>query len=78
MATCPRCFGTLTENHKCPRGLTSRVTHALSTFAAGAILGALACYVFDDRPAPALLLAGAALGAVLAGALRQAIEGPAR
>lgn len=78
MATCPRCFGTLTENHKCPRGLTSRVTHALTTLAIGGVLGALACFIFDERPAPALLVAAAALGAVLAGALRTAIEGPAR
>ncbi len=78
MATCPRCFGTLTENHKCPRGITSRVTHALSTFAVGAVLGAVLCFVFEERPAPALLVAAAALGAVLAGALRTAIEGPAR
>ncbi len=78
MATCPRCFGTLTEHHRCPRGLTSRVTHALTTFAIGGLLGAVICFVFDERPAPALLVAGAALGAVLAGALRTAVEGPMR
>lgn len=78
MATCPRCLGTLTENHRCPRGLSSRVTAALSTFTGGAGVGVLLCFVFEEHPSPALMVAGAALGAVLAGALRQAIEGPIR
>lgn len=75
MATCPRCFGALTENHRCPRGTLRRIADAVSTVGAGAVLGALVCFLVDDRPAGALVLAAAALGGVLATALRQAIQG---
>ena len=73
MATCPRCLGPLTENHKCPHGGLRRVTDALWIVVIGGLGGALAAWLFDDRPAPALVLASAALGAVLAGALREAL-----
>jgi hypothetical protein len=75
MATCPRCFGALTEHHRCPRGRLSRVTDALSTVAVGSTIGIVLCYVVNERPVPALVLAAAALGSVLATALRQAIGG---
>ena len=38
-------------------------------------MGALFCYVIEDRPAGALVLAAIALGAVLAAAVRQAVGG---
>jgi len=75
MATCPRCFGALTENHKCPKGRLSRVTDALSTVSIGGALGVVLSYAIDDRPVPALVVASAALGAVLASAVRQAVSG---
>jgi peptidoglycan/LPS O-acetylase OafA/YrhL len=75
MATCPRCFGALSEHHRCPRGRLSRVTDALSTVAVGGIVGTVLCYAVNDQPVPALVLAAAALGSVLATALRQAISG---
>jgi hypothetical protein len=75
MATCPKCFGALTENHKCPRGRFSRLTDALGTVAVGGVLGIVLSYVIDERPVPALVVAAAALGAVLASAVRQAIGG---
>ncbi len=78
MATCPKCFGALTENHRCPRGVMSRVTDAVSTVGIGSVLGAVFCFAIDDRPAGALVLAAAALGAVLATAVRQAVGGPSR
>ena len=78
MATCPRCFGALTENHRCPRGVMSRVTDALSTVGIGSVLGAVFVFVIDDRPAGALVIAAAALGGVLATAVRQAVGGPSR
>ena len=78
MATCPKCFGALTEHHKCPRGILSRVTDAVSTVGVGAILGGLFCFALDERPTGALVVAAAALGAVLASAVRQAIGGPSR
>jgi len=75
VATCPKCFGALTEHHKCPKGRLSRVTDALSTVTVGGVIGIVLTYLIDDRPVPALLLAAAALGAVLASAVRQAVSG---
>jgi hypothetical protein len=75
MATCPHCFGALTDDHKCPKGVLSRVTNAISTVGVGGVLGAMACFAIEDRPVGALVLASAALGAVLAFALRQAVGG---
>ena len=76
MATCPKCFGPLTENHKCPAtGRLGRVIDALTTVAIGGVIGIVLSYVIEDRPVPALVVAAAALGAVLASAVRQAISG---
>jgi len=75
MATCPKCFGALTENHRCPRGWVRRVADALSTVALGALIGTVVLYLFNERPVPALVLAAAALGAVLTSAVRQAVNG---
>jgi hypothetical protein len=68
-------MGFLTENHRCPRGTFSRITEALSTVLIGAIIGAVLCFAIEERPVPALVLAAAALGAVLASAVRQAVSG---
>jgi len=68
-------MGALTENHRCRRGTVSRVSHALSTVAVGGGLGTVACFAIEDRPAGALLVAAAALGVVLATAVREAVEG---
>ena len=75
MATCPRCLGALTDNHRCPKGVFSRVTEAISTVSIGGLLGAIFCFAMVDRPAGALIVAAAALGAVLASAVRQAVGG---
>jgi hypothetical protein len=75
MATCPKCFGALTEHHRCPKGRLSRVTDALGTLSIGGVFGIVLIYMFDERPVPALLVAAAALGAVLANAVRQAVSG---
>jgi hypothetical protein len=53
----------------------SRISHALSTVAVGGGLGTVACFAIEDRPAGALVVAAAALGAVLATAVREAVEG---
>ena len=74
MATCPKCMGALTEHHKCPPRTLSRITDALSTVGLGSVIGALLCFVVEDRPAGALVIAAAALGAVLASAVRQAVN----
>jgi hypothetical protein len=68
-------MGALTENHRCPRGRLSRVTDALSTVLVGAAIGVALCYGIEERPVPALVLAAAALGSVLATSLRQAVRG---
>jgi hypothetical protein len=75
MATCPRCMGALTENHRCPRGIFSRLTDAVATVGVGGLIGAVVTYAIIERPAVALVLAAAALGGVLASALRQAVGG---
>jgi hypothetical protein len=49
------------------------VTHAVWIVGSGGIAGALFTWVISDRPAPALVLAAAALGAVLAGAVQDAV-----
>ena len=73
MATCPRCMGALTENHRCPRGRFSKITDALSTVMVGAVLGGVLVFLVVDQPAGALVLAAGALGGVLANAVRQAL-----
>ena len=78
MATCPKCLGPLTDDHKCPKGVFSRVSDALVTIGIGGMAGGLFVLMVEERPAGALILAAAALGAVLASAVRQAIGGPTR
>ncbi len=53
--------------------MITRVTDALTTVAIGSAIGVVLSFVLDEQPAPALILAAAALGAVLASAVRQAI-----
>jgi hypothetical protein len=66
-------MGFLTEGHKCPGGIWSRLSKSLMTVVIGAVIGTLVVYVIEERPVPALWMAGAALGAVLAMSVRQAI-----
>jgi hypothetical protein len=73
MATCPRCFGALTENHRCPRGRFSRLGDAMVTILVGSGIGIGLCYGVEEHPTGPLLMATAALGAVLANAIRQAL-----
>jgi len=74
MATCPRCFGALTEHHRCPRrSIVAAVTDALSTVGVGALVGGALAVVVNERAPVALVVAAAALGAVLASAVRQAV-----
>jgi hypothetical protein len=74
MATCPRCLGALTDHHRCPRGRFRRVADALLTVLVGGGIGAFLVFTVHDRPATALVLSASALGAVLASALRQAVN----
>jgi len=66
-------MGALTENHRCPKGRFSRVSDALVTLGTGSVVGAVLCYAIEGQPAGSLVLSSAALGAVLAYAMRQAL-----
>jgi len=48
---------------------------ALVTLVVGALAGWMICLAVEERPTGALIVAAAALGAVLATAVRQAISG---
>jgi hypothetical protein len=74
MATCPRCLGPLTEDHRCPRGRFSRIGDALAPVVGGGVVGGLIPVIFSPNASLALVLAAAALGAVLANAVRQALR----
>ncbi len=65
-------MGFLEEGHKCPRGVWSRLSEAVFTVFIGAAIGIALCYAIEERPVAPLVLAAAALGAVLASAVRQA------
>jgi len=65
-------MGFLEEGHRCPRGILSRVSEALFTVLVGAGVGTAVVYAIEDRPVAPLVLAAAALGGVLASAVRQA------
>jgi hypothetical protein len=74
MATCPRCFGALTENHRCPKGrFIGRLGDAMVTVLVGSGIAVALCYGIEERPSGPLVMATAALGAVLANAIRQAL-----
>jgi uncharacterized membrane protein YjjB (DUF3815 family) len=71
-------MGFLTENHRCPGGVWARVGKALLTVFIGGMIGMMVAYLVNDRPegpVTALVLAAAALGGVLAMAVRQAVGG---
>ena len=74
MATCPKCYEALTDDHRCSGRIVSRAIQAISTAGAGATAGAVFCFVVNERPVGALVLAAATLGGVLAVAMRQAVR----
>jgi hypothetical protein len=75
MATCPRCLGALTEDHRCPRaGRFSRLSEKLPALAIGAVLGGGAIVAILGSPPATVTLAAAALGGVLANALHDALR----
>ena len=68
-------MGALTDDHRCPKRMLHRVVEAVSTVSIGGLAGAILCFAIEERPAGALVIAAAALGAVLASAVRQAVGG---
>lgn len=69
MATCPQCGGYLRQGHKC-WGARRRLMSAWLAFV-GAAAGFLLPWALLDRPAGALLVVTAALGAILTLAVRR-------
>lgn len=68
-------MGALTENHRCPHGPFRRMADSLSTVAVGAVVGGMVPFALSESDPPlALVLAAAALGAVLARAVRDAMS----
>ena len=68
-------MGFLTDGHKCPGGIWARLGKAIMTVTIGGVAGVAFIYAIEERPVLELWLAGAALGAVLSMAIRQAIGG---
>lgn len=75
MATCPRCLGPLDDDHRC-LGRLARARGPLAAIAVGGTAGSLMVFAVEARPAAALIMAAAALGAVVAHALRSAVNPP--
>lgn len=75
MATCPHCLGALTDDHRCSRGTLSRFKDTASAVGVGGLAGTVLCFAIEDRPVTALVLAAAALGAVVAVGVKQAVVG---
>lgn len=73
MATCPRCLGPLTENHRCKRRRVAPLAEIGSTLLVGGIVGTMVCFALAERPAVSVIGTAAILGALLAQALRQAV-----
>ena len=74
MATCPRCLGPLTDDHRCPRSRSRDRAISASFVLLGALAGAIVCYGLVDRPHTLVVCAFGALGGLLVGALRQAVN----
>lgn len=74
MATCPRCMGPLTDTHRCPRSRSRRSASLAAVLMTGALVGVVACYGLVDQPHTVVVLAVAMLGALLAQAVRKAIN----
>lgn len=66
-------MGPLTDDHRCPRGRSRGLVARVVTPVAGAVVGMALCYGLVDRPHSAVVLASAALGALLATSLKQAV-----
>jgi hypothetical protein len=65
-------MGPLTANHRCPRRRFRQLRAAVWP-ALGATLGGLVPFLTNESPTTLLVLAAAALGGVLAQAMREAV-----
>ena len=67
MATCPRCKGHLTENHRCPRSPARKMVEVSLAALGGAFVALLAMSLVDPNghfPFEGVLLVGGALAGV--------------
>jgi hypothetical protein len=71
MATCPKCGGYLSDDHRC-FGAWRHIARTMAVALAGAIFGVVAVLVLAEHPSPSLLGAIGLLGAVLVTALWRA------
>jgi hypothetical protein len=73
MATCPRCMGPLTDDHRCPRAQSRRLLGVGAPILVGVFVGVMACFGLFERPHPMVVLFAGLLGGLLADALRRAV-----
>ncbi len=73
MATCPRCMGPLTDDHRCPRARSRRLLRTTAPILVGVLVGVVASFGLLDRPHPLVVVCAALLGGLLADALRRAV-----
>jgi hypothetical protein len=75
MATCPRCKGHLTENHRCPRSVARRVYETALAAVGGGLIGLLLFSLMDPQAQWTMdgmvLVGGALVGLGLDRLLRQ-------
>ena len=71
MATCPKCGGYLSDDHRCV-GAWRRVTRTVGVAFAGALFGVVIVLVLAEHPSSSLLAIAGLLGAVLVTALWRA------
>lgn len=69
MATCPRCLGPLTDDHRCPRERSSRILHAVAWAAVGGASGLVAMALIDPAQRETHLDIWVISGTALLGAL---------
>ena len=67
MATCPKCGGFLSDDHRCA-GAWRRTARAIAAPLAGALLGIVTASMLAERPSNGLLAVAGLLGAVLVAA----------
>jgi hypothetical protein len=71
MATCPKCGGYLSDDHRC-FGAWRHIARTMGLALAGAVFSVVAVLVLAEHPSKSLLAVAGLLGAVLVTALWRA------
>jgi hypothetical protein len=71
MATCPKCGGYLSDDHRCC-GAWRHIARTMGVALGGAVFGVVAVLVLAEHPSKSLLVVAGLLGAVLVTALWRA------